>query len=492
MKDNMLLTNYKGRSQEELEKLPSKELAKALHEAIKEWDKLCQQLKQDSTNSSRAPSSDSPGAKAKRKDEQESSCFNTGHKGHKQGAQIGHKAVELPLVDIGENDVVFDRRPKECTHCGASLETCSDPEPYRRQKFEIEITRRVTEYRKHRLTCPECGHVEEGVLPPEARGSAYGENIVLLAGVLTGTCQVSRRTTKMILEKLCGVPISLGSLSNLERELTEAAMPVMKEIEEEAQKATQGNADETGFNRNNGETGWLWVLVTPCAVLFRLFEGRGQKWAEQLLGCFAGILTSDRWNGYNRYPGEKRQLCWAHLKRDFKAMEETGGDGKVIGGELRRETQTMFRLWHRFRRWKAGREKAGAEVSMARLEEQMGSVRERIRVLLEEGARRCVIKCREILKVEPLLWTYTRVADVEPTNNAAERAIRPAVLLKKRTFGTKSERGSRYVESMLSIWGTCRCNNADAVSFLRELIHAHRSNTPLPSIFNPSPHSQEA
>jgi ferredoxin len=484
MKDNMLFADYKGLSKEDLEKLPLKELAQALHEAIREWDKLYQQVNQDSTNSSRAPSSDSPEAKAKRKEEPESSHARSGHRTHKPGAQPGHKAVELPLVEIGKDDVVLDFKPAACTHCGASLEKCPDPTPYRRQNFEIEIIRRVTEYRKHRLTCPECGHVEEGVLPPEAQGSVYGENIVLLTGMLTGMCQMSRRTTKMLIENLCGVPIRVGSVSNLENELTELSTPVMREIEAEAQRATRGNADETGFGIENGKAGWLWVLVTPCAVLFRLFAGRGQKWASELLGSFAGILTSDRWGGYNQYPAEKRQLCWAHLKRDFRAMEEAGADGKGIGGKLRKETRTMFCLWHRFRKWKANREKVGAEASMARLEEQMQPVRQRIKELLEEGTQRGVPKCKEILKVEPRLWTYTREANVEPTNNAAERAIRPAVLLKKRTFGVKSVRGAQYVEGMLSIWATCRCNNVNTVSFLRKLIHSHRSNTPLPSIFD--------
>jgi transposase len=157
---------------------------------------------------------------------------------------------------------------------------------------------------------------------------------------------------KLFMEDVIGVPISLGSVSNLEREMTKAAQPVMEEIELAAQSASQGNVDETGFGMENARQGWLWVLVTPCAVLFRLYLGRGQEWASKLLGCFTGILTSDRWCGYNHYTSGKRQLCWAHLIRDFKAMCGSGQEGEAIGKALRKEARSMFRMWHRFKRWR--------------------------------------------------------------------------------------------------------------------------------------------
>jgi transposase len=477
MKENMLLTDYKDLSEEDLKKLPVDELAHMAHDALKKYFELYQRLNQDSTNSSRAPSTDSPEAKAKRKAEQKSE--HPKHGTRKQGAQPGHKAVETPLVELGENDIVIDCKPDVCAHCGASLEGCADSEPYRRQKYEIKIIRRVTEYRKHRCTCPDCGQVTEGTLPEEAQGSAYDANIVLLAGMLTGMCQVSRRMARLFIESLCGVPISIGSVSNLEKELAEASQPVMEEIEVVAQSAEQANADETGFGLEDGKQGWLWVLVTQFAVLFRVYAGRGQKYASRLLGKFEGILTSDRWSGYNCYPKEKRQICWAHVLRDFKAMRESGPDGESIGLGLRKEAKKLFRKLHRFRRWRQTQEKAGVTVS------QLEGIRRRIVVLLEEGVRRGVPKCAGILKMEPQLWMFTK-AGIDPTNNAAERAIRPAVVWKKRSYGVESERGARYVEAMLSIWATCRRNDVNAVSYLREVIHAHRSKTTVPNIFDSS------
>ena len=340
MKENILLTNYKNLSQEELEKLPVKELASALHEAIKEWDKLNQRINQDSTNSSRSPSTDSPETKAKRKTE----AAPPKHGTRKQGAQHGHKAVNRPLIQLGDGDTVINCKPKNCANCGESLDEYSDPEPYRQQHYDVEIIRRITEYRKHRIVCPCCGEATEGTLPEGANGSAYSADLAALIVTLTGLFQMSRRMAKLFIEDITGIPISVGSVSNLEKEMTKAAAPVMEEIENMAQNAEQGNVDETGFGIKNGEQGWLWVLVTPIAVLFRLFIGRGQEYASKLLGCFAGILTSDRWCGYNRYPLAKRQLCWAHLIRDFKSMIESGGAGEAIGIALKHEARLMFRM----------------------------------------------------------------------------------------------------------------------------------------------------
>jgi transposase len=488
MEKSMFFSDYRGLPEEELKKLPLDELARLAHNALEKYFDLHQKLYQDSTNSNRAPSSDSPEAKAKRRIEHEST--HSKHGARKQGAQRGHEAVKIPLVELGEDDIVIDCKPDVCAHCGASLEDCSDATPYRRQKYKLEIVRRVTEYRKHRCTCPECGKVTEGVLPEEAQGSVYDSNIVLLIGMLTGLCQVSRRMAQLFVESLCGIPVSVGSVSNLEKELTEASQPMMKEIEETAQRAERGNADETGFGLQDGKQGWLWVLVTPIAVLFRVFVGRGQEYASRLLGKFEGILTSDRWGGYNRYPKEKRQICWAHVLRDFQAMCEGGGDGESIGLGLRKEAKKMFRKHHRFRRWKEEQERRGVKVSLTVLESQLEGIRRRVKLLLEEGVRRGVAKCAGLLKYEEQLWTFTREEGAPPTNNAAERALRPAVVWKKRSYGVESERGARYVESMLSLWATCRCNGVNTVEFLRELIQAHRSKTALPSISNFSTSSE--
>ena len=482
MKENILLTNYKDLSEEELKNLPIDELARIAREALQNWDKLNQRLTQDSTNSNRAPSTDSPEAKAKRKAEK--GITSQKHGTRKQGAQQGHKAVSRPLLPLRDGDTIIDSKPETCAHCSGSLLGCSDPEPYRQQHYDVEIIRRVTEYRKHKIACPSCGEITEGILPEEANKNAYSPKLSALVATLTGLFHMSRRMTKLFIENVTGVPISVGSVSNLEKEVTKAVAPVMEKIEMAAQSASRGNADETGFGMKGTKQGWLWVLTTPHAVLFRLYPGRGQKWAGKLLGDFEGILTSDRWSGYNQYPSEKRQVCWAHLVRDFKSMTGSSAAGSAIGKSLKKEAKLMFRLWHRFKRWKEVQESKGIRVSMTVLESQMQSVRDRVRVLLKEGVKSGVPKSGTMLKAEPMMWTFTKERDIEPTNNSAERAIRPAVLWKKRSFGVESERGGQYVESMLSIWATSQCNGVNPIVFLRDLVHSFRLKASIPNIFS--------
>ena len=478
MKENILLTNYKDLSQEELEKLPVQELARVAREALQNWDKLNQRLSQDSTNSNRAPSTDSPEAKAKRKAE-EKETLKPKHGARNQGAQPGHKAFCKPLLELREGDAIVVCAPDICKHCSNPLPEPTASASIRHQKIDVEIRRRVTEYQVYRTACLFCGHTTTGSLPEGVTESGVSENVAALVGILTGVCHLSRRTTRMLLDRLFEVPVSLGTVSKLEEELTEASAPVMDKLKKAAHSAEHGNADETGFGLKNGKQGWLWVLVTPFAVLFQLLANRTQECASLLLGTFSGILTTDRYGGYNRYPSEKRQLCWAHVKRDFKSMCDEGSNGHRIGLGLLRETRLVFRCWYRFQLWRNHQ----ANVSLSSLESQLKPYRKRMLALLEEGASLGVLKCASILKVEAMLWTFARVDGVEPTNNAAERALRKSVLWKKRSFGVESERGARYVEAMLSIGATCQCNGLNVVDYLRQLMTAHRLGLPTPDIF---------
>jgi transposase len=249
-KYSAILINYKDLSKKELKELPVDELAEMAHEALQNWDKLNQRLNQDSTNSSRAPSTDSPETKAKRKTE---TSPPPKHGTRKQGAQAGHKAVTRPLVPLCGNNVIIDCKPEICAHCGEPLEEQNDPEPYRQQHYDFEIIRHVTEYRKHNIVCPNCGEITEGTLSKEANESTYSSNVAALIGVLTGFFRMSRRMTKEFVQEVVGIPLSVGSVSNIEKELTETMIPVMEEIETAVENARQGNADETSFGMKNGK-----------------------------------------------------------------------------------------------------------------------------------------------------------------------------------------------------------------------------------------------
>jgi hypothetical protein len=252
-------------------------------------------------------------------------------------------------------------------------------------------------------------------------------------------------------------------------------------------------ADETGFKQGNsdgknpeGKKAWLWVAVTPLVTMFQVMLARSTEAAQSLLGeKFGGILNSDRYNAYNWLDVCQRQLCWAHLKREFTRMSERKGVSRQLGRDLLAQQKRLFRLWAKVR---------DGTLSFENFQTSVLPIRKRLKELLEEGAAyeitprektplaHTVRTCRQLLKVEPALWLFVAVKGLEPTNNAAERAIRPAVLWRKNSFGSQSEEGSIFVARMLTVVTTLRSQNRNVLDFLTDAIRANRKGTTSPSL----------
>jgi transposase len=192
-------------------------------------------------------------------------------------------------------------------------------------------------------------------------------------------------------------------------------------------------------------------------------------------------LVTDRWSGYSWYPTWRRQLCWAHLVRDIEAMIERGGRSQEIGEALRDQARKMFHGWHRV---------CDGTLAHASFASYMRPVRREGERLLEEGQTCGVPKtegvCREILKRRQALWTFVRYEGVEPTNNAAERAIRPGVLWRKGSFGTQSPEGSRFVEAMMTVVTTLKQQHRNVLDYLTAACAATWRGDPAPSLL-PTP-----
>ena len=235
--------------------------------------------------------------------------------------------------------------------------------------------------------------------------------------------------------------------------------------------------DETGW-REGRTRAWLWVAVTAWVTVFVVRPSRGAKVAQALLGeRFCGILLTDRWSAYTWYPTRGRQVCWAHLLRDFEAMIERGGRSQELGEGLREQARQMFHAWHR------GRD---GHCTHAQFRVTMRPIRRAVARLLKAGQTCGLAKtqgvCREVLKVYDALWTFVRVAGVEPTNNAAERAIRPGVLWRKGSFGTQSAPGSRFVEAMMTVVATLRQQHRNVLAYLTQACQAAYTGEPAPSL----------
>lgn len=431
---------------------------------------LREQVNRNSKNSSQPPSSDGPG----KQEDQKKSKSNK-----KRGGQKGHQGHRRKLVPIEEvNDIVL-HKPEKCAGCGTKLEG-KDPEPYRYQVTELPpIKPYVTEHQVHKVKCPCCGEENRGKLPPEVAVSQFGPNLVALIVLLMGVYRLSKRQVKSLLEDCFGIDISASSVVNQQKAVSKALEKTVTKACTYVEKQTVRNIDETGWYQHDQEKKkWLWIVVTQLVTVFKIAKNRSGETAKELLGEDSkGIVGSDRYSAYNWLANILRQICWAHLLRDFQKILERGGISAVVGGYLRQEGEDLLALWARVR---------DGPLPHADFLAKLPPIQNHIHLWLTVGAACSHAKtsrtCRRILKVETALWTFTTHPGVEPTNNCAERALRKAVIWRRISYGTQSDAGSRFVERILTVVETCRQQDRNPLDYLRHAVAAHRTGQPVPSL----------
>jgi transposase len=334
----------------------------------------------------------------------------------------------------------------------------------------------VTEYRLHAIGCRGCGHVTRAALPEGVPRRWFGPRVEAITALATGVYRVSKRTTVELLRDLFGLPMSVGAVIDSQHGMSRALEAPFEEAQAYAKRQPVKHADETGWWQKNGRA-WLWTVVTPLVTVFLVRAHRSTEVARELLGKVTGVLVADRYKGYLYWPADAYQFCWAHPIRDFVAMSERGGDSQRIGEALLDETQTMFALWHRV---------CEGRLTRFFFQIHMGPVRRRVEALLAKGAALTHPKsaglCRSLLERAPALWTFVAIEGVEPTNNSGERSVRHGVLWRKVSFGTQSERGSRFVERLLTTLMTCRQQGRNVLDFLVAARTAVLNGTTAPSL----------
>jgi transposase len=295
--------------------------------------------------------------------------------------------------------------------------------------------------------------------------------------VLTGKYHLSKRLVEELLLDRVGVPLSLGSVSNLEQRVSEAlAEPACTAMESVAQ-APVVHQDETTWWLRHVKI-WLWVVVTPLVTVFQIALRRGGAVSRQMLGeDFAGTLISDRYSSYLWVPDEQRQFCWSHLKQDFLELVQAGGPSAGLGQRLGAIARTVFRYWHRVR---------DGKLLWFQLWSRLAPVRRRMRKLLQEGAwfhqGKAQGLCKYLREHDTALWRFARVPGVEPTNNAAERALRQAVLWRRQSLGTQSLRGCLFVQRILTVVATLRQQRRHVLEYLTQAIQAHLNHERAPPL----------
>jgi transposase len=429
-------------------------------------------LGQDSSNSSRPPSSDPPQAPKPRQ---------RSPKGRKRGGQPGHPGTFRLLLPVQQVDEVVSVVPEHCRHCQQLLPSGTPPRcrrPWRHQVVELlPLAVRVTEYQMQVRRCPACGRRTRADLPHGVPRRPFGPRLTAVVALLSGRYRLSRREVQQVLVDLWDLKLSLGAVLRQERAQSAALVPVVAEVRAAVQQAAVVNVDETGW-REGKRRAWLWTAVTPSLTAFLIDRSRGATALVALLGeSFAGLVGSDRWSVYGRFSAERRALCYAHLKRDFQALVDRGGKAEATGRWGLAELERLFGLWHRFR---------SEEFDRKVLQRRLVPLQARLGRLVWRGEvspdRKVAALCRSLDRWWAALWTFSRVEGVEPTNNTAERALRPGVLWRKGSFGSDSEAGSRFAERLLTVAATCRQQGRRVLDILVAAGEAALQGTPPPSL----------
>lgn len=426
-------------------------------------------LKQNSSNSSRPPSSDPPAAPPSRPRKPS---------GRRRGGQPGHKKHERRLLPPEQVTATHSLKPEYCRTCSDKL-TGEDPAPYRHQVIEVpKVAPLVHEYQLHTLCCRRCRTRTRALLPDGVPHGQFGPRLTALVAVASGTYRMPKRTIQEMLSDLFGIDISLGAISGLEQATSDALAQPVDEVAAAIQHEPIVHADETGWYQRSRRA-WLWVVASTQLAYFLISTSRGAKVAKQMLGAFAGVLASDRWSAYAWVDVERRQICWAHLLRQFVGFQDYDGDARWFGRSLERNTKAMFRLWHRVR---------DGTLSRTDFQRRM----KRIKRLVVRDLRACTTvpvakvagRAREILQLETAMWTFVDVDRVDPTNNHAERLLRHSVIWRKSSFGTDSENGSRFVGRILTAVASLRLQRRNVLDFLSDACTAallgHRPPSLLP------------
>jgi transposase len=422
-------------------------------------------LNMNAGNSSTPPSANPPGAKppvTKKKSKL------------KRGGQPGHPPhlkQLLPPDRVTRTEAIV---PATCADCGSALARTAgpdDPEPMRFQVVELPpVAVEVIEYQAHGRTCRRCGHLTRATIPAAIRAHSVGPRFTGALSYFSGCHGVSKRGVEEIAETVFGAPIGLGTVANLEREVSAALEPSHREAVAAVRRAAVKYADETSW-KVWGKLCWLWAAAATGVAAFVIHANRSAVGLKALLGeSIDGIVHSDRWHVYLQVPEDRRQLCWAHLKRDFRKIVECGGPSVFVGRRGLRIVKDLFAAWRAF--------EAGT-ISRGRLRDLIAPLERRFGKTLVAGGlgddARVAKFCENLLNLEAALWTFARVEGVEPTNNFMERLVRLAVLWRRRSFGCNSAAGCRFVERILTVVQTCRLRERNVLEYLTRAVQEHRA-----------------
>jgi transposase len=443
-----------------------------IHQLEARVEKLERELAKNSRNSSAPPSSDPPGPGPARRSQ--------GPSGRAQGAQPGHEGRGRELLPVAAVDEVVRHWPGrcECGHVFCEVDLVAAREPARHQVEELpRLATRVTEHQCMRARCPGCGAERTGELPAELAQSAFGPRLQAAVATLAVRNRVSRRDSVELCEQLFGARICTGSVDAILARAGDALERPYEQLARRVRRSAHLNVDETGW-RLKGKQRTLWGAFTDKLALYRIAPDRHERHARVLLAGHQGTVTSDRWWAYGHLPVGRRQICWAHLRRDFQAHAEGLAAEREFGEAGLGICAELFWAWEIYQHTGERRE----------LQRRVRALRRQLKPILRTYSGKAPRyrytrgMARNLLKLWPALWTFAARRGVEPTNNHAERALRGAVIYRKLSLGSQSEQGERRIERLLSASTTCRLQRRSLFEYLSHTLAAHARQDPAPQL----------
>lgn len=429
----------------------------------------------DSTNSSKPPSSDivKPAKPASSRP-------------RRRGAPVGHAPQQRPPFQPEEIDVVEQHAYQACPQCGGPVEWLPAPAEVMQQVELVTKPTLVTEHQSRTCRCAACRRDFTRPLPPEvAAAGLCGPRLTAWVAYLKGACHASYGTIQQLLGETCGLRVAKGTLVKLCQKVSRSLAPSYDDLVRQIPCQSSLHVDETS-HRENGQWQWTWVFRAPQFTLFQIAEKRSGDILDRLLGNeFSGTLLSDYYSAYRSYlathPRADAQFCTAHLVRDVKFLQTLPDEAdRQFGGKLLAELKGLFRLWHAAREYPDEATFRTALIAQGQQLERVASEQVPDTRASWALARRFKQHARHYLR-------FTHTPGLEPTNNAAEQAIRYVVIDRRVTQGTRSQRGRNWCQRIWTAIATCRQQGRDLLSFLEQSYLALLTDTPPPPLLHPSP-----
>lgn len=435
-----------------------------LRQAFERIMKLEEQLKLNSNNSSKPPSTDQKG--------------NTPPKISKKRKSRKGKFRQLYPAERVDYQVKCDR--ESCTHCGSHSVSLLDIPPEVFQQVELpEVRAIVTEYLLQKYRCDSCAKQSVADLPEGIPDSAFGPKLMGFFAYLTGTLHIAKREAIQLIKNLYDVDIGLGSAPNIEERVANALDPVYQRIHHVViESEFCKHFDETGW-RDSGKRSYVWLASCEVAAFFMIHPHRNAEAFKRLIkekdpSNFAAV--TDRYVTYNVI-GKLQQFCLAHLIREFRLYSQRDGPDQEIGKVLEQKLSKACQTHGKYRE-----NKITLKQRNLRLGHCKRQVEDWLYFGMANGSDELSGLCGRLLDNFDKLWTFTKVEGMEPTNNLAERDLRKLVVWRKKSYGTRSDRGQRFVERITSVTQTLKRHGQNVLHFIQQAVISSSRGEEIPLI----------